>query len=243
MSKLAGFVQGHWQLLVLAALLLTFWNTDVVWPLRVMIVLFHELSHAAVALLTGGEVVELTINRREGGLVTFRGGHYIWTVMAGYLGSLLIGMFLFLMGVRSRFDRAVTVALGGLILLTTVFFVREAFAVVFMVITGLVLIGVGWKLPAEVSDLFLRVIGLVSMLYVPWDIAQDTVFTANRASLMASDAQAIAYQLGLTEKTVGVLWVIVALCVTVLTLRIALGSPSNIGFRAPQDDTAGSHRE
>ena len=233
MLSLARFVKGHWQLLALAAVLYALWDTDVVWPLRVMIVLFHELSHAAVALLTGGDVMELTINRREGGQVSFEGGSYFWTAMAGYLGSLLVGVFLFLMGVLTPLDRYVTAGLGIIILLTTVFFVRDWFAIAFMTATAVVLTAMGWKLPSQVSDLFLRVIGLMSMLYVPWDIATDTIFTRNRLSLSASDAQAIAYQLGLTEKVVGVLWVIVALLVTVLTLRVALRSPSNLAFVRP----------
>ncbi|MCF2906468.1 M50 family metallopeptidase [Octadecabacter sp. CECT 8868] len=235
MRPLASFVKGHWQLLVLAALLFALWDTDYVWPLRVMIVLFHELSHAGIALLTGGEVLELTINRREGGQVSFRGGSYIWTAMAGYLGSLFIGVCLFLMGVHTRLDRYVTIGLGLIILLTTVLFVREWFAIAFMTVTAVALIAMGWKLPRQISDLFLRLIGLVSMLYVPWDIAVDTIFTGNRTSLMATDAQAIAYQLGLTEKIVGVLWVIVALTVTALTLRFALRSPSNLVFRSTSD--------
>ncbi|KAG1713659.1 hypothetical protein GQR58_002127 [Nymphon striatum] len=168
-------------------------------------------------------------------MVRFSGGSYVWNAMAGYLGSLLIGVFLFLMAVLTPMDRIVTVVLGVLILVTTVFFVRDLFAVVFMTAMGVILILMGWALPSQISDLFLRLIGLVSMLYVPWDISTDTIFTANRASLYSSDAQAIAYQLGLTEKIVGVVWVVIALGVTFLTLRVALRWPSNLSLRAQTD--------
>ncbi len=235
MQRAFRFIKGHWQLIGLTVLLYVLWDTDVVWPLRVLIVLFHELSHAVVALSTGGEVLDLTVNRREGGQVTFRGGSFIWTAMAGYLGSLFIGVFLFLMAVTMRFDRIVTAALGVIILLTTALYVRELFAVIYMSLMGVVLVGVGWKLPAQVSDLLLRVMGLVSMLYVPWDIAVDTILTANRTSLQATDAQAVAYQLGLTEKIVGVLWVIVSFGVIAMTLRIALRHPSNLTFAQVHD--------
>lgn len=218
--------------MALTALVYLFWSSDVVWPLRILIVLFHELSHAFVALLTGGEVIDLTLFRREGGAVTFRGGNFFWTATAGYLGSLLIGVGLMIGAVFSRADRAIVMGLGAVILLTALLYVRDGFALIYMVGTGAAFLGVGWFLPHQVCDLLLRVIGLLSMIYVPWDIAVDTVFTANRMSLQVSDAAAIASRVWLTEGIVGTIWILLSLLIIAATARLTLRSPSNIAFGA-----------
>ena len=92
MTRLITFVQNHWQLLILIALIFTFWRTVPLQPLRVLIVFLHELSHAIVLIATGGEVVAFSINAQEGGQVMGRGGNRFLTLTAGYLGSLLIGI-------------------------------------------------------------------------------------------------------------------------------------------------------
>lgn len=74
MRKLTTAFKNHWQLLILIAIIFTFWRTAPLQPLRVLIVFLHEFSHAAATILTGGEVVSFTITSDEGGQVTSRGG-------------------------------------------------------------------------------------------------------------------------------------------------------------------------
>ena len=159
-----NWIRGHWQLFALTALLFSLWNTDVIWPLRMLIVLFHELSHGLAAIVTGGEVVELELSRYEGGVAWTRGGSYFWIASAGYLGSLLIGVALFVGAVRTRADKAILTGCGVLILLATALYIREGFTLVFCIATGCAMIAVSVTLPARYADLLLRVIGLSSRL-------------------------------------------------------------------------------
>ena len=51
-----------WQFryyLLCTGLALVFWDTALIKPFRFFVVLVHEVNHAATALLTGGEVVEI----------------------------------------------------------------------------------------------------------------------------------------------------------------------------------------
>lgn len=200
------------------------------WPLRVLVVVFHELSHAAAALLTGGMVESISFNKNEGGVAWTRGGSGFWISTAGYLGSLAIGAGLFLTAVTTRADRMVAAGVGAVLILTSLLYIRDLFPFAFAVLLGGAIIGMAWKLPAQVSDLTLRVIGLVSMLYVPWDIISDTILPSPNRGQSISDAARLAAQLSLTEWIVGVIWLIIALVVITATLRVALRQPSNISI-------------
>ncbi|MFV1959099.1 MAG: M50 family metallopeptidase, partial [Planctomycetota bacterium] len=47
-------------LLVLLAVGLL-WNTWLVWPLKILVVFFHEMGHGLAAVLTGGRIVEIRL--------------------------------------------------------------------------------------------------------------------------------------------------------------------------------------
>ena len=62
-----AFVKGHWQLLALVALIFALWSTPVMVPLKIIVVLLHELSHGFAAVLTGGSIEQITISPEQGG--------------------------------------------------------------------------------------------------------------------------------------------------------------------------------
>ncbi|SLN58532.1 hypothetical protein TRL7639_03234 [Falsiruegeria litorea R37] len=219
-----ALLRGHWQLIFLTTLLFALWQTPVVAPLKILIVYLHELSHVIAILATGGSVESLTVNASEGGLVISRGGNRFLSLSAGYLGSLLLGALLFVAAVRTQADRAILGVLGGIILLTTVFYSREPFAVGFGLITGLGMLAIARFLPRDYSDLILRVIGLASMIYVPYDIFSDTIQRSN----LRSDARMLAEEFGGATVMWGALWIVLSLGVLALCLRYGLGADSNI---------------
>ena len=60
--------------LLLAAVVYAFWSTVFVWPLRLFVVLLHEVSHGLAAVATGGRIVSIELSPAEGGLCTTAGG-------------------------------------------------------------------------------------------------------------------------------------------------------------------------
>ena len=80
-------------------------------PLKILVVFFHELAHGAAAVLTGGEIVLITLSPDQGGTAVTRGGSRTLILTAGYLGSLLIGVALLLGALNSHADRAIMAAL------------------------------------------------------------------------------------------------------------------------------------
>lgn len=230
MQAISRIFRGHWQLIVLCALIFVLWPTDVIYPLRLLVVLFHELSHALVAILTGGSVVSMDVNAMEGGEVLARGGNRFMTLSAGYVGSLLIGALLLLAAVNTRMDRAIMAALGALILTFALLYTNTPFAIIFTILTAAAMLASAAFFSHEINDLILRVIGLTSMIYVPFDVFSDTIARSH----LHSDARMLAEEFGGGTMFWGALWLAISLAVIFTSLRFGLGRESNIIFR-PQD--------
>lgn len=221
------FIKSHWQLLALTALVFALWQTPVVVPLKILIVFLHELSHATAAWLTGGSVEQISLSPAQGGFAITRGGSRFVILSAGYLGSLVMGAGLLMLAMRSTADRMITALLGGLMLLVTALYVRDLFAAGFCIATGLVLLSMARFLGHSANDMVLRVIGLSSLIYVPYDIFDDTI----ARSSAQSDAYMLAAEFGGPTVFWGGLWLLISLAVIALCLRQILGTRSNIDFR------------
>ncbi|KAJ54452.1 hypothetical protein ACMU_17235 [Actibacterium mucosum KCTC 23349] len=217
-------LRGHWQLLALAAVVFGLWQTPVVVPLKILIVFLHELAHALVGLATGATIVDMGLSAQQGGHVIMRGGARFWTLTAGYLGSLVIGIGLLLAATRSRLDRAVLGVLGAVMVAVALLYLRDLFALAFTLGAGIAMLAAARFLPATVSDVTLRVIGISSLFYVPYDIISDTILRSN----LQSDARMLAEEFGGTTMLWGGLWLILALGAIYWCLRHGLGENSNL---------------
>ena len=218
-----GYLKGHWQLLALMALIFALWQTPVVLPLKIFVVFLHELSHGLAAVLTGGQIEELSLSPQQGGHAITRGGNRFLILSAGYLGSLLLGIALLGVALRTRADRLMLGLCGGAMLVVTLLYIRDLFPLVFCVATGLALLAIARFLPNTISDMVLRVIGLSSVIYVPYDIFDDTIARAN----LRSDAYMLAEEFGGPTMFWGGLWLLLSLGVIAGCLRYGLGPQSN----------------
>ncbi|NJM83898.1 MAG: M50 family metallopeptidase [Tabrizicola sp.] len=227
------FLRGHWQLVLVTGLIFALWSTPVNYPLRMIVVFLHEISHVLSALLTGGSVDSLTLDPAEGGRVMTRGGNLFLTLTSGYLGSLVVGIALFFIALHTHLDRWVTALFGGGTLLIAAVFVRDGFALVFCALTGISMLLMARFLPLSLNDLVLRVIGLSSMLYVPQDIISDTITRSH----LRSDARLLAEAFGGATILWGGLWLAISLAVIGLSLRYGLGPSSTLALRRKREGT------
>ena len=153
MAGLRGFLASNWQLLLLVLVVFLLWHQPVAMPLRLLVVLFHEASHALAAILTGGRVEALTLNAAEGGHALVAGGNFFVIASAGYLGSLAIGLVILAVSLRTGVDRGALAALGAGILILAALYVREAFALAFCLAVAAAFLAIARYLPAIWSDL------------------------------------------------------------------------------------------
>jgi hypothetical protein len=204
------------SLVALVALLL--WDTPVVYPLKVLVVLLHEISHGLAAVATGGAIERIELSANEGGVCVTRGGSRFLILGAGYLGSLLWGALFLVLGARTRLDRPVLAVLGFGLLAVTIVYVRSLFGFTYGVLAGAALVAVAVALPAAVSDALLRLLGVVSCLYVVRDIASDLLLR----DIPGSDANALASLTGIPGVVWGGVWIVAAVLCVAVALRASL---------------------
>ncbi len=193
-----------------------FWYTPVVYPLKIFVVLLHELSHAVALWLTGGSVESISLDPRQGGLTIGRGGIAFVTLSAGYLGSLAFGGLL-MMGSRSSRIRSGTLlgAVGVAVLVLTAVYIRGAFGIVYGAFTGVALL-VGAKLLSQVwASRLIMALGLTSVCYAILDIKSDII---DRPGLR-SDAAMLAELTGIPTVVWGFVWIGIAITAAVWLFR------------------------
>lgn len=214
------------QLIILAAFLLAtvlFWNTFLVTPIKLFVVMLHELSHGLMAELFGGDIVNIQIDPRVGGYCrytvpdSFLGRFMI--ASAGYLGSLFWGALILLGAVFSDKDRYISLTIGLVLLILSWFVIKtgEWFGIVMTVGFALFMLLSARFLSDAFHDYFLKFIGMVSCLYVIIDIKDDLI---DRTGI-GSDADAIAEMTGIPSIAVGIAWFLIALLVMYFTLKYA----------------------
>jgi len=176
----------------------------------------------------------MSLSILQGGHVISRGGNLFLIITAGYLGSLGLGSLLFIVALQTRLDKAVVGLLGAVMILLVVFYMREIFPVVFCLVTGGLMLASARYLDHKINDLVLRIIGLTSMIYVPYDIFSDTLLRSH----LTSDARLMAENIGGPTMFWGGLWLVISVIIVGAVLRFALKAPSNISFQWPQSERA-----
>ncbi len=198
-----------WLVVGFVAILLL-WDTPIVYPIKLFVVLMHEISHGLAAVATGGSIVRIEVNAAQGGVCWTQGGIRFIVASAGYLGSLLWGAALFLIAAKTRLDRPLAGLLGLFILGITVFYIRNWFGFGFGLLTGLALLAAAIKLPRSVVEIALKLLGLTSCLYAIVDIKSDTI----SRQIAGSDAGTMAELTGIPSILWGVLWILISLVIT-----------------------------
>jgi hypothetical protein len=192
------------------------WNTPVVYPLKVFVVMLHEISHGIAAIATGGAIQRIELTVDQGGACYCGGGNAFLTLSAGYLGSLAWGALLLLIAVGAvKRHRITLIAIGSLVAAVTVLYIRRPFGLVFGLIAGIALIAAARRLPPPVNRGILTVLGLTSCLYAILDIKSDVIDRPDAQS----DAYMLSEMTGIPTVFWGFLWIATALLVSGLLLR------------------------
>jgi len=208
-------------LIFLLGLIIIGWEYPILYPLKLLVVFFHESSHAIATLLTGGTVKELVINQDQGGYVISQGGNRFIILSAGYIGSLLWGVIIYMASVKSHYDKAIMAVLGISILIITLVLSRSIFSWLFGLLSGGAMLLMARYLAEKYNDFVLRLIGLTSMMYAPLDIYSDTI----SRSYLQSDAYLLAEYTGGTTLLWGGIWIIISVVVIFYCLKWVLNKP------------------
>ena len=199
-------------------LLWILWPSLVVAPLRLLVVLFHEISHGIAAVATGGAIREIAVTARESGWCDCPGGNAFLTLSAGYLGSLAWGAAMVAAATAGgRTARIALGALGAVLVAVSLLYVRSLFTLLLSLGFGTALLLAAQRLRARGAAWTLAVLGLTSCFYVPLDLRSDVLQRPGAPS----DASALAALTGIPALVWGVVWTAIALVVAGWAVRRA----------------------
>lgn len=159
-------------LLVLFLIAMSLWNTPILFPLRTLVVFFHEISHGVAALLTGGSIIQMQITPGSGGLCITRGGWTIVVLSAGYVGSMVCGGLLLVLSSKRKLSVYMPGVIGAVLCAVTVIWVRPILGGGFLFggMAGVLFLACAVWLPEYVNAVIVKAIGLTSCLYAFVDV-------------------------------------------------------------------------
>ncbi len=192
------------------------WPTPLIYPLKLFVVLLHEIGHGLAAIATGGSIERILITPDEGGLCYCTGGNALLTLSAGYLGSLAFGLAMIEAPRHGeRWSAAALWALGVLVLGVAALYVRSPFSLAVAAVAGAALLVAAARLGHGGRTLVLTFLGLTSAMYALLDIRSDVLHRPH----LDSDAAMLADVTGVPTLAWGLLWIAVAAGAIVWTLR------------------------
>lgn len=192
------------------------WGTSWVAPLRLLMVLLHEVSHGLAALATGGRIEEIVVTLDEGGWCACPGGNAFLTLSAGYLGSMAWGAAMLAAAPAGRRTSRLVLGGSGVVLLASaVLHAGGVTALLVAGVSGAVLLSASLKLERTGRGVVLAFLGLTSSLYAVLDVKSDVLERPGAPS----DAAALADITGIPALAWGVLWIAASLAVSGWVLR------------------------
>jgi hypothetical protein len=227
-------------LAIMAGVAIWFWDSLLLYPVKIFVVLLHELSHGLAAVATGGQIISIEVTELIGGLCRFQGGNPVFVASAGYLGSLAGGSLILVLAGTGA-GRWATAGIALLMLAVAAVWVENTFGIFFTAGFAVLMLAAGRFLPYWALRLCLQFLGTASCLYVLVDIKEDLL----RLDQQGSDAEALASLTGLPALFWGAVWGMVALIMTVGTVWLTSRGTGQPGARAKRRTRAkgGSRRK
>jgi hypothetical protein len=196
---------GFAALLSLALFAIDTWWPQFGWIARPLVwlgTLFHELGHGIAAIVLGGELVQLAVYPDGSGVAMHRGAYSQFEraliAAAGPLGAPLAGLAFFLALGHRYAARLLLAALAAFLVLALLLWVRNLFALGFVLALVLGLVLVAWRGNDRV------VLALTAFVAVEMSLSAftrvDYLFSSGAltgAGSLPSDTQQIADTLGL----------------------------------------------
>lgn len=181
-------------LVALLALALYFWDSPLLWPFKLLVVMIHETGHALASLAVGGSVREVVLAANESGhCLSLMPEGFIERVVsysAGYVGSAAAGAGLLVLTYRFRVRRLVLGAAAVWLTVMGVIYAGNAFTLGFCLVSAAVFALGARLLPVSAVELVNAFLGPFCALYVLQDLRTDlwdgTARVTSDAGLLAA---------------------------------------------------------
>lgn len=202
-------------IIVVTVLLLSIWDSKIVYPVKLFVVLIHEINHTFAAVLTGASVKNIMLSMNLSGYTITEGGNLIIIASAGYLGSVFIGALLFLSSENKKLRIWLSSILAAVILILSVNLIEGGIQTFFALLVSLILFLIPRFLNENINYYFFRFLGIISCFYVIADIKQDLLTT----SLRETDTQVLEYLTGIPSIIFGIVWFLISIGVVIYIIK------------------------
>ena len=194
-----------------------FWDTYLVYPIKLFVVLIHEISHAISAILSGGKVIAFNIGFDLSGKCETENGNNILIATSGYLGSLLFGLLIFYSTYNKNIGKWLLIIISILILITSVSLMQNISLTLLAVLYSVLLFVSAFFLQIRIDSYILKLFGMLSCVYVLFDIKED-VLSKNSA---ISDASILSDLINVPTIVIGLIWLIISLAGIFLVMKLS----------------------
>ena len=201
------------------------------YPFDVYSTWVHELCHGLAALMTGGTIVKLEIFPDTSGLATsaINPARRGFVASAGYQGTAFMGFFLLIFRRTKRGPRSGTMGLAITMVMSCMLWVRNAFGFSFLFCMGLILVGLAYMLPStHIRNLYIVLsvtCALNAITHVHDLFGYNNYINGEAAS---SDAHTMAEYVGGSFMAWAILWLILAIVLTVSGILFAIPGPDEV---------------
>jgi len=193
-----------------------FWDTYLLFPLKLSIVLLHELSHGITAIVTGGKIIGINLGLDLSGKCEIDGGSSILISASGYLGSFTAGA-MFVYATHNRIiGKWLLIITASTIFFLSVLYLKGGLMVFLSVLFSSFIFLSSFYLSNKIISFIIKVFGFLSCVYVLFDIKED-ILTRTAAF---SDASILSDQLNISALIIGITWLIISLGGIILLLKI-----------------------
>lgn len=213
----------------IVALLNVPYGSYVLYPFELFSTWVHEMGHGMAALAVGGKIEWLKIFPDGSGLAsTYREDTRINNAVigsAGYLGTSVFGALLLTLRRFRRIGRLGTLAIGGMMVLSTVLWIRNGFGALVIPLLGAALIFAGLKLKDEASSFLFSLLAATCSLNALTSIKVlfgGSSFQVGGESVSHTDATSVAEQLLLPSWFWAGSWMLISVALLILGLRLGM---------------------
>ncbi|TFK51762.1 hypothetical protein OE88DRAFT_1658371 [Heliocybe sulcata] len=166
-------------IVVYSVMIFAIWNIptvrNLINPLKLFTIGWHELCHIIVAIMTGGTILKVTIDPNVGGCTIVEGGHPPSILAAGYIGSAVFGGIFIMAGFDTLAAKILSFVIGiGLV--CPLVLVRDKLTLLLTLLYEGLMIGFWFIDHADALRWYCLFVGVMNVFYVVWDIADDKFF-------------------------------------------------------------------
>nr|WP_321454097.1 M50 family metallopeptidase [uncultured Carboxylicivirga sp.] len=182
----------------------------ILYPITLLVTIFHETGHALFALLTGGSVHGIQINQNGSGYATVAGGISFLVIPGGYIGSAIWGnLILHIALYKDKYIKWILYLIMAVLIFSAIIWFNSIGSTVLLLIFAMLFFGLS-KASNTIQIYSLLAIGSTTLFYIILD------FNGGPSSDLAHFTSLVPF---LPKFAWAIIWLAIVSYITYLNIR------------------------